>query len=66
MQNISSIKAGLNMVVTNYHIDNYNPSSHVIRECLSINSNLAGTAGIESYPTPISNPSHTPKPANCV
>ncbi|KUL81303.1 hypothetical protein ZTR_11409, partial [Talaromyces verruculosus] len=43
-----------------------NQSSHDTGECLPADSNLAGTAGVESYPTPVSNPSHTPKPANRV
>lgn len=43
-----------------------NQSSHDTGECLPADSNLAGTAGVESYPTPVSNPSHTPKPGNRV
>uniref|UniRef100_A0A093URC6 Uncharacterized protein n=1 Tax=Talaromyces marneffei PM1 TaxID=1077442 RepID=A0A093URC6_TALMA len=35
-------------------------------ECMPADNHLAGTAGMESYPTPVSNPSHTPKPGNRV
>lgn len=43
-----------------------NQSSHDTGESMPAESSLAGTAGVESYPTPVSNPSHTPKPANRV
>ncbi|KUL81290.1 hypothetical protein ZTR_10181 [Talaromyces verruculosus] len=42
------------------------PSSHDTGEYMPADNRLAGTAGMESYPTPVSNPSHTPKPGNRV
>ncbi|KUL81469.1 hypothetical protein ZTR_10369 [Talaromyces verruculosus] len=43
-----------------------NQSSHDTGGSMLAESSLAGTAGAESYPTPVSTPSHTPKPANRV
>ena len=42
------------------------PSSHDMGECMRADNHLGDAAGMESYPTPISNPSHTLKPANRV
>jgi hypothetical protein len=41
------------------------PSSRNMGECMEADNHL-GPVGMESYPTPVSNPSHTPKPANRV
>ncbi|KAI7973362.1 hypothetical protein EIK77_000826 [Talaromyces pinophilus] len=42
------------------------PSSHNTGECIQADNHLWDAARMESYPTPVSNPSHTPKAANRV
>ncbi|QGA17633.1 hypothetical protein EYB26_005308 [Talaromyces marneffei] len=44
----------------------YSSSSHATGECMRADNRLGEAAGMESYPTPASEPFHTPKSANRV
>ncbi|OKL59328.1 hypothetical protein UA08_05006 [Talaromyces atroroseus] len=43
--------------------ESYSPS-HNMGECMPADNHLRDAPGMESYPTPVSNPSYTPKSAN--